>query len=72
MPQFTFFQLASTSALSIADGVQFDDISPQFKCMVYIGRPSDPRFLPCPRQRDPKKVAEIISVSCGERGKNSE
>ncbi|KAH8694021.1 putative cation transport protein ChaC [Talaromyces proteolyticus] len=41
-------------------------------CMVYIGQPTNPQFLRDPAERDPAAVAEVISVSSGQSGRNPE
>ncbi|OXV09533.1 hypothetical protein Egran_02705 [Elaphomyces granulatus] len=41
-------------------------------CMVYIGLPTNPRFLSDPTERDPASVAQVISISHGKSGKNME
>ena len=40
--------------------------------MVYIGLPTNPRFLSDPTERDPASVAQVISISHGKSGKNTE
>jgi glutathione-specific gamma-glutamylcyclotransferase len=40
--------------------------------MVYIGMPSNPQFLRDPAERDPQAVAQVISVSRGQSGRNTE
>jgi cation transport regulator ChaC len=43
-----------------------------FTCMVYIGQPSNPQFLRDPARRELQDVAEVISRSRGQSGKNTE
>ena len=40
--------------------------------MVYIGQPSNPQFLRDATRREPQDVAQVISRSSGQSGKNSE
>lgn len=40
--------------------------------MVYIGQPSNPQFLRDAARRDPRDIAQVISTSRGQSGKNSE
>lgn len=42
---------------------------PSFRCLVYIGLPDNPQFL---GRQDPRDVAEVISVSIGPSGENTE
>ncbi|PYH79734.1 ChaC-domain-containing protein [Aspergillus uvarum CBS 121591] len=41
-------------------------------CMVYIGQPTNPQFLRDPARREQQDVAEVISRSQGQSGKNTE
>lgn len=40
--------------------------------MVYIGQPTNPQFLRDPARREQQDVAEVISRSQGQSGKNTE
>ena len=40
-----------------------------FRCLVYIGLPNNPQYLGV---QDPQDVAEVISVSIGPSGENTE
>jgi glutathione-specific gamma-glutamylcyclotransferase len=46
-----------------------DEDKPPFRCLVYIGLPNNPQFLGV---QDPQGVAEVISVSVGPSGENTE
>lgn len=48
------------------------EVAPPLTCMVYIGMPSNPQFLRDPAERDPRAVAQVISMSRGQSGRNTE